>query len=217
LAKIRNKSKKNYKSQGISFSLIEVIIVIMISILFGGLVGSLVTLSRGNVTDEYLEEFYATYNDIVSDYYKKLDKNKLIDAAIEGMVNYLDDPYSTFMNSEETEDFNTTVNGEYKGIGITIGMVNEKPTVVDMFDKSPAQKVGVKVGDIILKINDKSVDGKSLDEIVELIKNKSKVKLVVARDSKEYDFTVKLDDVVIPSVVGEVIEKDDKKIGKMSI
>jgi len=133
LAKIRNKSKKNYKSQGISFSLIEVIIVIMISILFGGLVGSLVTLSRGNVTDEYLEEFYATYNDIVSDYYKKLDKNKLIDAAIEGMVNYLDDPYSTFMNSEETEDFNTTVNGEYKGIGITIGMVNEKPTVVDMF------------------------------------------------------------------------------------
>lgn len=217
LAKIRNKSKKNYKSQGISFSLIEVIIVIMISILFGGMVGSLVTLSRGNVTDEYLEEFYATYNDIVSDYYKKLDKNKLIDAAIEGMVNYLDDPYSTFMNSEETEDFNTTVNGEYKGIGITIGMVNEKPTVVDMFDKSPAQKVGVKVGDIILKINDKSVDGKSLDEIVELIKNKSKVKLVVARDSKEYDFTVKLDDVVIPSVVGEVIEKDDKKIGKMSI
>lgn len=219
MAKVKRKkkeSKKNTKIQGMSFSLIEVIIVIMISILFGGLVGSLATLNRSNVPDD-LAEFYATYNDIVVDYYKKVDRSKLIDAAIEGMVNYLDDPYSTFMDNEETEDFNTTVNGQYKGIGVTIGMVDGKPTIVDMFNNSPAKKAGVKVGDILIKVNDKSVDGKNIDEVVGLIKNKNEVKLVVSRDSKEHTFTVKLEDVEIPSVKGEVIAKNDKKIGKISI
>lgn len=201
----------------ISFNSLEVIIMIMISILFGGIMGSLLIINRGTTTDEHLEEFYSTYNDIVHEYYKDLDKDELIDAAIEGMVNHLDDPYSTFMNSKETESFNTTVNGQYKGIGVTIGLVEKKPTVVEMFDSSPAKEAGIEVGDVLVKINDKSVKDKSIDKIVEMIKNKNKVKLVILRDDKEHTFEVKLKDVVIPSVSSEIIEKNDQKIGRISV
>lgn len=217
--KVNNQSKRKETKQkkSITFNLIEVIIMIMISILFGGIMGSLVMLSKGNTTDEYLEEFYATYDDITRDYYKKLDKGKLVDAAIEGMVNYLDDPYSTFMNSEETEAFSQTVDGEYRGIGVTIGMVDNKATILGMFDSSPAKKAGVKVGDILIKVNGQSVEEKSIDKIVEMIKKQRKVKLTVLREDKEHTFDVSLDDVVIPSVSSEIIEKNQKKVGKISI
>lgn len=179
--------------------------------------GSLLIMNRAKTTDEHLEEFYSTYNDIIHEYYKDLDKDELIDAAIEGMVNHLDDPYSTFMNSKETESFNTTVNGQYKGIGVTIGLVEKRPTVIEMFDSSPAKEAGVEVGDVIVKINDKSVKDKSIDKIVEMIKDKNKVKLVMLRGDKEHTFEVKLKDVVIPSVSGEIIEKDNQKIGRISV
>lgn len=211
-------SEDSFKpKKSITFNLIEVIIMIMISILFGGIMGSLVILSKGNATDEFLEEFYATYDDITHDYYKKLDKGELVDAAIEGMVNYLDDPYSTFMNKKETETFSQTVDGEYRGIGVTIGMVDNKATVLAMFDSSPAKKAGIKVGDILIKVNDQSVEKKTTDKIVELIKKQKKVKLTVLREEKEYTFDVSLDDVVIPSVSSEIIEKNEKKVGKISV
>lgn len=217
--KVNNQSKRKETKQkkSITFNLIEVIIMIMISILFGGIMGSLVILSKGNATDEFLEEFYATYDDITHDYYKKLDKGELVDAAIEGMVNYLDDPYSTFMNKKETETFSQTVDGEYRGIGVTIGMVDNKATVLAMFDSSPAKKAGIKVGDVLIKVNDQSVEKKTTDKIVELIKKQKKVKLTVLREEKEYTFDVSLDDVVIPSVSSEIIEKNEKKVGKISV
>lgn len=217
LNKRKTKKSNDKVCHRISFNSLEVIIMIMISILFGGIMGSLLIMNRAKTTDEHLEEFYSTYNDIIHEYYKDLDKDELIDAAIEGMVNHLDDPYSTFMNSKETESFNTTVNGQYKGIGVTIGLVEKRPTVIEMFDSSPAKEAGVEVGDVIVKINDKSVKDKSIDKIVEMIKDKNKVKLVMLRGDKEHTFEVKLKDVVIPSVSGEIIEKDNQKIGRISV
>ena len=193
--------KKNNKDT--VFSLAEVVVIVIIAILFGGVVGSLITISV-NGTDENLDEFYSTYDSIVNEYYKKVDKSKLIDSAIEGMMNYLGDPYSAYMNSKESESFNQTVNGEYKGIGATIGMVSGSPTVVSLFDSSPAKEAGIKVGDVIVKVDGKSIKEKSLDQIITMIKKKSKVKLTVLRDGKEKSFNLKLDSVVIKSVSSKV-------------
>ena len=206
--------KKNNKDT--VFSLAEVVVIVIIAILFGGVVGSLITISV-NGTDENLDEFYSTYDSIVNEYYKKVDKSKLIDSAIEGMMNYLGDPYSTYMNSKESESFNQTVNGEYKGIGATIGMVSGSPTVVSLFDSSPAKEAGIKVGDVIVKVDGKSIKEKSLDQIITMIKKKSKVKLTVLRDGKEKSFNLKLDSVVIPSVSSKVFNKDNKKIGLITV
>lgn len=210
------KNKEN-KLEQISFNFVEVIVIVLISILFGGIIGTFVTSSKSEVKDSYLEEFYSTYYSIIQEYYKKVDKSKLIDSAIEGMINYLGDPYSTFMDNEESESFNTTVNGEYEGIGVTVAMISEKPTIVSIFDSSPAAKAGIQVGDVITKVNNKDVDDQSLDEIIELIKNKKKVQLVVLREGKELSFTIQLSTVTIPSVSSNIIEKNGKKIGILSV
>lgn len=216
----KNKSNKKIKNKKdkISFSLIEVIIIVLIAILFGGVIGSLVTVSRNLSDDEGLDEFIDAYRNVSREYYKKVDKNKLINAAIRGMVNYLGDPYSTYMDESDTESFNQTVDGKYQGVGVSVSMVNSQPTVVSIFDNSPAQKAGIKVGDIIIKVGNKSVDGKTLDEVVSMIKsNKNKVKLLISREGKEKKFELELTSVVIPSVSSEIISKNDKNIGLISI
>lgn len=218
MVKKKKTEKQDQKRlESISFTLMEVIVIVLISILFGGIIGSLVTSSKSIKKDSYLEEFYSTYDNLIQEYYKKVDKSELIDSAIEGMINYLGDPYSTFMDSEESQDFNTTVNGEYEGIGITVAMISSKPTIVSIFDSSPAAKAGMKAGDIITQINDQKITDQSLEEIIEMIKKKKKVQLVALRDEKEYSFTVSLSTVTIPSVSSEVYEKEGKKIGMLSV
>lgn len=205
----------------VSFSLTEVIVIIIIAILFGGIIGSTITLSRtrgdSKLKTNELSDFIVTYNNIVSDYYDDVDKEKLINSAIEGMMNSLGDPYSTFMDSKESEDFNTTVTGEYKGIGATISLIDGNAVVVDIFKDSSAAKAGIMVEDIILKVNNKDVSGMELDKVVALIKEKSYADILIKRKDEEILFKVKLGNVEIPSVENDIFKKDDKKIGYISI
>lgn len=205
----------------VSFSLTEVIVIIIIAILFGGIIGSTITLSRtrgdSKLNTNELSDFIVTYNNIVSDYYDDVDKEKLINSAIEGMMNSLGDPYSTFMDSKESEDFNTTVTGEYKGIGATISLIDGNAVVVDIFKDSSAAKAGIMVEDIILKVNNKDVSGMELDKVVALIKEKSYADILIKRKDEEILFKVKLGNVEIPSVENDIFKKDDKKIGYISI
>lgn len=203
------------------FSISEVVVVIIISILFGGIIGSSITLSRTNKSNgkssSELSDFVVAYNNIVSDYYDKVDKDKLINSAIEGMINSLGDPYSTFMDSKTSEEFNTTVSGQYKGIGATISLIDDKITVVDMFKDSPAAKADLKVGDVILSVNDKAVDGMELDEVVKLIKKNKKATLKIDRNNEEKTISIDISHVEIPSVSSNIINKGDKKIGVVTV
>lgn len=216
---INKKLKKGTKKkEKITFTLTEVVIIILIAILFGGVIGSLITVSRNLTDDENLKEFVETYRNVVQEYYKKVDKSKLINSAIKGMVNYLGDPYSTYMDEDDTESFNQTVDGKYDGIGVSVSIVDKKATVVSIFENSPASKAGIKIGDIIINVNGKSTVDKSLDEVVAMIKkSKDKIDLIVIRDGKEKKFKLELSSVVIPSVSSEIINKNDKNVGLISI
>lgn len=201
------------------FSNYEVIIIIIISVVFGCILGSVITFNRdGNkVSNSELDEFTTTYNSITNNYYKDVDKNKLINAAIEGMINYLGDPYSVYMNEEETVSFNETIDGEYKGIGATITSVDGKIQVVSIFENSPASKAGLKPNDIIVEVNGKSVEDKDLDDIVKMIKSKTESKLKVNRGDTTKNIVVRLGDVEIPSVSSDIINKNNKKVGVINI
>ena len=156
------KDKRKKRITRTTFTIAEVAVIAFIAILFGGVLGSLIVFSK-NGNDKYLEEFVTTYDNVVHEYYKKLNKSELIDAAIAGMVNYLGDPYSTYMDEEDTEEFNQTVQGRYEGIGVSVSLVESKPTVVSIFENSPAARIGVQVGDVITKVDGVSVEGKSLN------------------------------------------------------
>ncbi len=226
MPKKRN-TKKNIiekvKVSKLNFNLFEVIIIVIISISLGTIIGSSIIYSNDKIAitkiPKELDEFVKTYNNINENYYKKIKKEDLVDAAIEGMINSLDDPYSNYMSESDTETFNETIDGEYVGIGVTISIEEDYAQILEVADNSPAKSAGLKVNDKIIEIDNKKIKGKSIEEISNLVKGKknSKIKLKVLRNDKELEFTLKRKPVEISSIESKVIEQNDKKIGYIYI
>ena len=222
----RTKNRKGIKERQISkqtFKFSEVLIIVIISILVGILFGSSITYEKENVVvtniPEELEEFVTTYENIYQNYYKKVKKEDLISAAYEGMVNSLDDPYAAYMEKEDSESFNQTVNGEYVGIGAAVEYKEENAKISTVYKNSPAQKAGLEAGDQLVAIDGQDVKGKTLSQITKMIKGKenTKVSIKISRDGNEKNYEVKRSKVAVPSVSSKIIKKNDKKIGYISI
>ncbi|MDD5339147.1 MAG: S41 family peptidase [Dehalococcoidales bacterium] len=97
----------------------------------------------------------------------KLDSEAMTQAALQAIINTIDDPHSVYMSKAQYEQFITQLQGKYAGIGAVIALEDEKLVVTDIFADSPAEKAGVQVGDEILEIDGESVAGMSLNEISE--------------------------------------------------
>lgn len=214
--------KKKSKDKKLSLSIGQLICIILMSMILGILIESILIYEKESRilsnTPKELDELIHTYTTIHDQYYKKISKKKLLDAAIEGMVNKLDDPYSVFMNKEDSEEFNETINGEYKGIGVTIKQEDKGFQIISVSKNSPAKKAGIQVGDKIIQINHKSVQNQSIDEISDLIKDcKGKISIKIIRDNQEYTYKVKKTMVDMPTISSKVFIEENKKIGYISI
>ena len=157
------------------FNTIEVLIIIIISISFGVVVGCSVSFFRqeyrGEKVSSSLQELITVYNNIVDDYYKKIDERDLVAAAIDGMLSSLKDPYSMYMEGENAQIFNETVDGSYLGIGITITMdADGNILIASVVEDSPADKAKIKSGDYLVKIGNQSLEGLQFDEVISIIK-----------------------------------------------
>lgn len=213
----KNKERELYTSK-------EVIIVMIFSIgigilmCFGGI--SIITGKNYLAVTKDLKKVVDTYYAIVDNYYGELDRDKLIDGAVEGMISSVGDTFTSYSDTDSTSSFDETINGSYEGIGCTVATLEDGTiSVIDMFENSPSYKAGLKVGDIILKVDGESYEGKNSNDISNYIKNsgKSKIVLTVKRDNEEKDISINLSKVEIPHVSGKVIEQDSKKIGYIKI
>ncbi len=209
------------RRSGFNFS--EVIIIMIIAIMFGFLLGNIVNFvvfSDSSSSGDELDELVSTYDNIVNNYYEDVDKEELIDAGIQGMINYLDDPYATYFSGDASDDFNEELSGTYEGIGIEVMLKDGVVSVGNVFDNSPANKAGVKVGDIVTKVNDTDINGKSLTEVVNMISGNDSgksSKLTVTRDGQELSFELSKDTIETPVVDSEIYESNNKKIGYIKI
>ena len=209
------------KKEGFSYP--EVVIIMIIAILFGFLIGNVVSFTKKETTNSSvpseLKEFVDTYNDIVNNYYDKVNKEELIDAGIKGMINYLDDPYATYFDGTSSTNFNQTLEGNYEGVGIEVTLDNNKVKITKVFADTPAKKAGIKVGDYITKVNGESVEGKSLSDVVSLIKNakNKEVEITITRDNQEKTMKVTRTTVDMPYTSSKVYEENGKKIGYLKI
>ena len=213
----KTKEKELYTSK-------EVIIVMIFSIgigilmCFGGI--SIITGKNYLAVTKDLKKVVDTYYAIVDNYYGELDRDKLIDGAVEGMISSVGDTFTSYSDTDSTSSFDETINGSYEGIGCTVATLEDGTiSVIDMFENSPSYKAGLKVGDIILKVDGESYEGKNSNDISNYIKNsvKAKIVLTVKRDNEEKDISINLSKVEIPHVSGKVIEQDSKKIGYIKI
>lgn len=210
------------------FNYIEVIVIMIITLILGAVIGSFVTyIANGDKNSQIsseipseLEEFIQTYHNIITDYYEEVDHDQLLEAGINGMLEYLDDDYSVYMNEEISEEFNEQVEGKYTGIGVEIIQQEDgKVSISKVFDNSPASKAGLQAGDIFIKIGDTDVVGKTSSEISALIKGSDvkEVSIVMDRNGEEKTFELTLEEVEIDSVNSKIFEKNGQKIGYLEV
>lgn len=205
------------------FSIFEVIIVTFISIIFGIIVGYILTYTSTPIkaikSDLNLEEIISAYNTLKNNYYDDVDDVSLADNAIKGMVNSLNDSYSSFMDKKTTESFNESVDGYFVGIGVTIMYSDGYNQIIKVDDSGPGDKAGLKVNDIILSVDGNSVKGVYGEELTSLIKGKSgsKVKIMIKRGNVTKTVTVKRGIIEIENVTSHLLEENGKKIGYINV
>jgi len=158
---------------------------------------------------------------------KLTNQKELIYGAIQGMVASLDDPYTIFLKPEENREFKEDLAGSFGGVGIQLGYKNKQLAVIAPLEGTPAQKAGVKAGDIIIHIKDqkKNIDqdtlGITLPEAVNLIRGKkgTPVELTLLRDGEEKPIKTIIvrQEIKIPSVELKIIENNSKKVAHLKL
>lgn len=145
-------------------------------------------------------------------YVDDLNITDIIDKSIKGLLANLD-AHSSFLDTSSFKDLKIQTDGEFGGLGITIGMRNGALTIIAPMEGTPADKAGVKAGDIILKINDRSTLNMTIDEAVGIMRGKpgTSLTLTVVREgeSKPLEIPITRDIIKIDSVYSKTIEKEN--------
>ncbi len=168
-----------------------------------------------------LSKISQAYQLIQDQYVQKIDDNKLIEGAIQGMLDSLDDPYSVYMDKETVEEFTHQIESSFEGIGAEVSMVEGKLTIIAPIKDSPAEAAGLMPNDQILKVDNETLTGLDLYEAVSKIRGEqgTKVSLEVQRPGVEESITVELvrDDIPVETVYSETTTVDGKKAGIIEI
>ena len=164
-----------------------------------------------NETDIYkkIDLFSEVLEKINNEYVEDVNQGDAMDAAINGVLQSLD-PYSSYMSPEMLQEMQTETKGEFGGLGIEVGMEAGVVKVISPIDGSPAEAVGVKAGDYIVKIDGIQVQGKTLSEAVDLMRGPvgSEIEITVRRigTRKALTFNIVRDIIEIKSVKSKVLE-----------
>ena len=213
-------NKKNYKG----FSLAWVIGIVIVTSIISAITSGVIVYNNNRLTydltygdisnDQDLNEFLTVYASILSDYYEDVDKGALLDQAIAGMMNYLGDDYTTYLDDESTAELFDSLSGEYEGIGVSIN--NNDKSIVKVFDNTPASRAGIKVGDIIIGFNNTDVTNMTASEVVNLIKNSTDIfTLRLQRGEEVISVNLKNETLITPNVDYYMIENTN--IGYLSM
>ena len=168
-------------------------------------------LSYSNEVDIYkkIDLFSEVLEKINKEYVEEVNQSDVMDAAINGVLQSLD-PYSGYMSPEMLKEMQTETKGEFGGLGIEVGMEAGVVKVISPIDGSPAEEVGVKAGDYIVKINGIQVQGKTLTEAVDLMRGPigSEIEITIRRIGVRKALTFKIirDIIEIKSVKSKILQ-----------
>lgn len=162
------------------------------------LVGAEQQPNSASDTFRSLKLFGDVFERVRSEYVEPVSDQKLIEAAINGMLTSLD-PHSSYLNADQYQDMQVQTKGEFGGLGIEVTMDNGLVKVVSPIDDTPASKAGIQAGDIITQIDNEPVMGLTLNDAVEKMRGPidSKIDLTLVRQGKDDPINVSLNRAVI--------------------
>jgi carboxyl-terminal processing protease len=162
-----------------------------------------------NVPIDELRAFAEIFGRIKQDYVEPVEDTVLLEQAIRGMLSGLD-PHSTYLDAEEYRELQVGTSGKFGGLGIEVGMENGFVKVIAPIDDTPAQRAGVKPGDLIIRLDGKPVKGMTLSEAVSIMRGEpgTKISLTIVRDheDKPLNFTIQRDIIKVASVKSRILE-----------
>src|SRR5690348_3993290 len=150
-----------------------------------------------------LDIFATLFKEVNAYYVDDVDPQKLVRKSIDSMLESLD-PYTDYIPEDELENFRVTTTGQYAGIGALIGVINNKTIITHPYKNFPANKAGVRVGDEIIAIDGKNVQGRPTAEVSSLLKGPTKteveLKLKRAGQSNDLVFKIKREKITISNL-----------------
>lgn len=181
-----------------------------LTFLFLILISQSSSAKNNNTLYEKLDLFSDVLEKINKEYVIDVDQSEIIDAAINGMLQSLD-PFSSYMSPENFKNMNVDTKGEFGGLGIEITMEKGFVKIISPMEDSPADRVGVKPGDYIIKINDKQAKGLNIMEAVNLMRGKvgTSIKITIRREDVDDDlsFTIVRDIIKVREVTSAIKEE----------
>ena len=175
-----------------------------------------ITTSGDNSKISKTLQYYKSF--IQEKYFGEMDEDKMLESAIKGYVEGLGDEYSEYITKEEMEDYMADATGKYVGIGVYISNNTKTNQIVVLapMEGSPAQKAGIKSGDVISKVDDIEYKGEELSEASSKMKGQegTKVKIEITRDEKKIELEVERKTIKVNHVEGKVL---DNNIGYIQI
>jgi carboxyl-terminal processing protease len=166
------------------------------------------------VTEPDLSEFWKVWNLMDQKFAtasssETLSQEERVQGAIDGLVDAFGDPYTVYLPPVEAASFNEDVSGNFSGVGMEVGLRENLVTVISPLPDTPAQKAGVVAGDVVVKIDDVSTEGMSIDEAVKLIRGEqgTVVTLQMFREGELEFLTIPItrDTIDIPTVKTEQV------------
>lgn len=149
-----------------------------------------------------LEIFASLYAEVNKFYVDEVNPNTLIKTSIDAMLEKLD-PYTVYIPEDDIEDFRTNATGEYGGLGIQSNKINERHLVLNIYENSPAMNAGIKIGDVITKVDGVRLANLSDEQAGKLMKGQSgsDIQIEVLRNGKEtIQFTTTREKIIIPNI-----------------
>ena len=171
------------------------------------------SFAGGNVTEKDVADKLDQINALIDQYYlyeDEIDEDALIDGIYSGYAEALGDPYTVYYDEEETQALLESTSGEFSGIGATMSQSagGGTVTVTDVYEDSPADRAGLEAGDILYQVDDKTVEGESLETVVSWVKGEkgTEVILYVERDGEQLELTAVRDTIEMQTVEYEMKE-----------
>ncbi len=155
--------------------------------------------------------------DIDNDFYREIDRDKLEEASLQGIIKALDDPFSHYFTPDQSELFEQSVSGEFEGVGMSVDQDKRGLLVVQVFEGSPAADAGIHKGDIVTTVDSDSIAGEPSDVAVSKIKGKAgsmvELKIATPGRSGERTLEVERERIEVPVAEGRIVERKGHKLG----